>query len=395
MASNRPGAFQTRIDGKAMAEMRINAPVHYFNITSIVNSQYLSSDQQFYICFGGANLFEIDEFTHVDRQQLSVGSLCKVWSDRQGQMIRGKVSKISREGKDEWIQVDYGDNRMCKDLQRFSEDLCVITRDKWYYAKHKSQSEPQKESFLMKLIGPDPNLLTKCGIPCDARTILRIKTVMMYYNKQNTIPDFDVFVEETNLKATDDNFRHHYLHERQRIQNKDKQDIKTLEPGSSTIEDDHKDTDPTLKNERSTCTVILGDQLYPIGRFVRYDAANPGFESLAEEILFNDEANISSQRFNRHLAKAKKILTERFLIMSSTADDIKFGIEQFQSISVSHIICIIIYIEESEYSRAFTLSCLLLQSTDSRADSEIKMKNHCDNFYWFGRYVFEAIEYFG
>eukprot|EP01083_Nonionella_stella_P190668 706103_1 len=81
--------------------------------------------------------------------------------------------------------------------------------------------------------------------------------------------------------------------------------------------------------------------------------------------------------------------------MSSTADDFKFGIEQFQSISVSHIICIIIYIEESEYSRAFTLSCLLLQSTDSRADSEIKMKNHCDNFYWFGRYVFEAIEYFG
>eukprot|EP01083_Nonionella_stella_P276888 941268_1 len=114
-----------------------------------------------------------------------------------------------------------------------------------------------------------------------------------------------------------------------------------------------------------------------MGVFMRYDVDIPRFESLAEEIMFYDEANISNERFNTYLSKAKEIFTQNYLIMLATTDDISFGIEKYQSISMSHIICIIIYTQETEYSRAFTRSC-------ENTDSGIVIQNHCNNFYWFG-----------
>eukprot|EP01084_Bolivina_argentea_P274845 468595_1 len=121
---------------------------------------------------------------------------------------------------------------------------------------------------------------------------------------------------------------------------------------------------------------------YENGLMMRYDIMQPMYESFGEECIMNDEYNISAATFNKCLKKAQSIRKNIVMVASKTCRN--FGIRKFQTIDIRHIVAIIIYTDETGYAHALNRSYW--------SNNHI---SHTHNFYWFGRYLFESIEYFG
>eukprot|EP01084_Bolivina_argentea_P069955 127232_1 len=130
---------------------------------------------------------------------------------------------------------------------------------------------------------------------------------------------------------------------------------------------------------------------YETGNFIRYKSWLPRFQSLMEECTLNDIIRINKNTFSRYLSCAKKCHSKLACIVVATKDSKNYGIIKYAPIDVGHILALIIYTEEIIYSRLFTRSHLSLNCTDP----DIIIKNHCNNWYWFGKYLFETIEFFG
>eukprot|EP01083_Nonionella_stella_P210428 761818_1 len=377
IGSNTPIAFNNT-SNQIMAECKSDprgAALCAFNITSLLYPDGDAMDQDFYIFFGGACVIRPE--IHIDRQRLESGSKCRIFSRSQHKWSSGQIARVFADGEGEWLEVHYGNKTSSKDVRRWSEDLSVTMFDAWDDLLVHFRGDIDMESIkastdplLELLVG----ILKEYEINCHAELMFRIKTVFTYYKKTlNIIPDFDVFIKETKIinEMTNDNlcgFRKRY---------KEEIFIKIQDANRSTLE---------LRSENT-----LTDTLYDVGLFVRYEVNNPRFESLAEETMFNEVVNISNEQFNQHLIKAQQVYSERCFSMLATEDDFNFGIEKYQPISIAHIIAVIIHTKEPHYTRAFTRSCLLL----NRTDSDMVIQHHCKNFYWFGRYLFECIEYFG
>eukprot|EP01084_Bolivina_argentea_P314753 545200_1 len=95
----------------------------------------------------------------------------------------------------------------------------------------------------------------------------------------------------------------------------------------------------------------------------------------------NDTYNVSATTFNTYLEKAKSLIKN--VDMKSNKTSKKFGIKQHQLIDVRHILAIIHYTDETGYSHAL-----------NRSFWSSSVKSHSD-LYWFGRYLYESVEYFG
>eukprot|EP01084_Bolivina_argentea_P069956 127233_1 len=130
---------------------------------------------------------------------------------------------------------------------------------------------------------------------------------------------------------------------------------------------------------------------YETGHFIRYHVLCPRFESLIKECTLNDIWPINKIKFSEYLSNAQKCHDKISSIVVATNNCIEYGIVRYAPIDVAHILVLIIYTEEIYYSQCFTKSFLSLNCTDS----EIIIKAHCNNWYWFGRGIFEAIEFFG
>eukprot|EP01084_Bolivina_argentea_P098579 177154_1 len=390
-ASKQPIQMSTKVTNKVMMELKNSSaliPIHYFNLSSIIERPGVC------LFFGGK--FDMKQNNQSTRRLLKAGSECKIYSVSESKWFTGSVVRIFTDADGEWLEINYGDRH--KHVNRFSEDLLPIESEKWNgimwrycHEKYQSQSQTVKQNdpFLNVLVECKDNILKQCGIECHPKLKFLIKTTLAYYKtSKNIIPDFDTFIQETNIIKLDstiiDEFRVKYNGKRIRMQNKHIR-LTTVHSKSSSlfmIPSDYKHSKHTTNKQYKT---------YDVGVLIRYDVCNPRFESLAEEIMFNEVINISNERFNQYLVKAKEIYAENCLTMISTAYDSNFGIEKYESINISHIIAVIIHTEERSYSRAFVRSCLNLHKTSS----EIEIQNHCNNFYWFGRYIFECIEYFG
>eukprot|EP01083_Nonionella_stella_P210429 761820_1 len=347
-----------------------DTPLYCFNITSLVSTQQLETD--LYIFCGASDIsIQKEIHMHMNRDALGIGSECSTYSRSKREWYDGKVDKISVDDEGEWLHVQYYDGKEwnLKQIQRLSESLSVVKNDSWNDLLQHFSADPHTNygnNTLIKIM--HRSLLSKCK--CDVKSHpelrFRIKTVLAYYKLRNVIPDFDLFIKETKLIHLDniECFRKPYYSA-----------MKT----KAWFDVDNN----TLNNE--LC------ETFDVGIFMRYDVNDPRFESLAEETMFNEVINVSNQRFDEYLMKAKEIHNEKCFIMLSKSEDFNFGIERYEPISIAHITAIIIHTEEPNYAREFTRSYLLL----NRIDSNMVIQHHCNNFYWFGRYLFECVEYFG
>eukprot|EP01083_Nonionella_stella_P004798 13991_1 len=382
---NKPSAFNEP-HNKVMTECKSSARIDYVN-TYYLNVSALLSDHvpdnsnlehHMYIFFGGSCIIEKD--IHVDRQRLRKGSICRVYSKSKNKWFDGTIANVFIDDEGEWLDVHYAIESITntKDMKRLDDGLLVTIRDKWDDLLQFFRGDVDMKrinAFLKQFI----NILKEHTDEIGPKLIFRVKTILTYYKKTlNTIPDFDLFLTETDIT----NPRANHITGENLEQFRKRYD----EEMGKSLWRDHESND-TKTDKQDT----VADKLYDVGIFMRYDVNNPRFESLAEETMFNEVVNISNARFNQHMMKAKEVYDERCFIMLSSADDFSFGIEKYQPISISHIIAVIIHTEEPNYSRAFIRSCLLL----NHKDPDTVIQNHCNNFYWFGRYLFECIEYFG
>eukprot|EP01083_Nonionella_stella_P105404 303169_1 len=347
-----------------------------FNLTSFTDngkSRSRDPDHDLYVCLGASDI-RIGKEIHIDRRHaLYKGSQCQIYSQTKDTWYKGSIKDVSVDDEGEWLHVHYGMGFAKKEVRRQSAHLSVIMYDTWddllQYFRGDSDVDRIKESnaSLLKRLTKS---LDGYGVICDAELRFRIQTVLTYYKKSlNIIPDFDVFIKETRImdRICNDN-----LH-RFRTQYKNDINRKNIYRSLDALED------------------RLRHRSYDVGVFMRYEVHNPRFESLVEEAMFNEVMNITHQRLDEYLAMAKEIHSEKCFVMLSNADDFNFGIERSQPISISHILAIIIHTEQPNYAQEFTRSCLLLNHTCSK----MVVQHHCNNFYWFGRLLFECIEYFG
>eukprot|EP01084_Bolivina_argentea_P223319 377873_1 len=136
------------------------------------------------------------------------------------------------------------------------------------------------------------------------------------------------------------------------------------------------------------------DGIYPqyqSGVSIRYNVLKPKYASLVEEITMNSIMRIQRQTFNDLLKQAQiiyaRLKQENKIEITAVSEEHNkyFGIESNQLISVSHLVVVLIYAEKVRFARKFNEAYRYWQDTNV----------FCENFYWFGRYLYEAVRFFG
>eukprot|EP01084_Bolivina_argentea_P181176 312941_1 len=238
----------------------------------------------------------------------------------------------------------------------------------------------------------------------DKQSALRIRTVLSYFDLTKClIPHFKKFIQRagiskytSSINMFEEEIMKCYETQREIAQNKLnnllKKSIKKIQV-QATITTNYnalsidEEKDDSKKNNYSLSEAMT----YETGIMMPYTSMLPRFQSLADESIFNDVFQITSTKFNNYLSKAKELHRQICLVNCSTETNQQYGIQRFDHIGINHVFIIILYCEAKDYSQAFVKSYLLLNN----CDKEIVRRTHVNNFYWFGRYLFESIEYFG
>ena len=135
---------------------------------------------------------------------------------------------------------------------------------------------------------------------------------------------------------------------------------------------------------------------YGFGQEIKYHEHDAHYKSLKEEITQNPIHSISETAWNDTLAKAMyyvdcpKIQEE----YTSNRHDIKYGVEmEGQPISVMNVVAILLYCNYDALQAEFSRTFRGLSNGDE--EFELVVTRHCENFYWFGRSLFIAINFHG
>ena len=89
-------------------------------------------------------------------------------------------------------------------------------------------------------------------------------------------------------------------------------------------------------------------------------------------------------RFYTILVSAQSADTAYTRVAHTGSDE--YGIDLHQPLGVQHIMALLLYAQEPLYAQLFRDSYFI----DARNREEL-MRKHCGNFYWFGRFLYEAI----
>lgn len=151
------------------------------------------------------------------------------------------------------------------------------------------------------------------------------------------------------------------------------------------IDDDTKDDDDNddIMNEEYA--------LHLKGSFMDYKYLNgPKYKTFKDEIMFNDKFNLNEKDFNRILNKVIKIREEAIkynIISYSDCNGIFDGILINEIMGIEHFLAIYCYCSIDNYQKPFSFSY--------RISTKNNKKQHLTNFYYFGRFLYCAINYFG
>lgn len=125
---------------------------------------------------------------------------------------------------------------------------------------------------------------------------------------------------------------------------------------------------------------------YGFGEQIKYHRESPGFENFKKELLENGIHPIKESAWTDTLEKAKKFAKSKSVQKKYRAlkSDKKYGIKKGQVIGIENIIAIILYCNFDFLQAAFSKT--FRRTGDADTPESIRQR-HCDNFYWFGRYV--------
>eukprot|EP01083_Nonionella_stella_P318545 1164958_1 len=129
---------------------------------------------------------------------------------------------------------------------------------------------------------------------------------------------------------------------------------------------------------------------YKLGKLFRYIVLRPKYYSLLKEICLNDIHPLSFSKWELQiLPEVMKQYIENIngpnSIFSNDTDK-RFGIETNEPLGIQHLVAIFLFIDAryTEYQSGLSRSYWLFSEAV-----------HCNNFYWTGRYLYEAVQFYG
>merc|ERR1712176_514786 len=132
---------------------------------------------------------------------------------------------------------------------------------------------------------------------------------------------------------------------------------------------------------------------YNTGVYIKYHTLKPLYQNLFDEVVRNDDCEVTDEQFNSELIAAKLFSKTKHVINEWRAwkTDKRYGIKVNEPMHIEHILCAKFYCNYSKLCEQFRRS--YRGSVDS-TDDDI-MRKHCNNHYWFGRFLTTAIEFWG
>eukprot|EP01083_Nonionella_stella_P152353 488208_1 len=133
---------------------------------------------------------------------------------------------------------------------------------------------------------------------------------------------------------------------------------------------------------------------FSIGTYMQYHALAPLYQNLYQESTHNQSYNIASHQFKSDLDEIQQFMRTDNKILDLTAwkTDAKYGITKGDALRIEHILCIKLYCNYSALCTAFRKS---FRKIDYEDTDSIIIRRHTDDFYWFGRFLTNAIEFYG
>eukprot|EP01083_Nonionella_stella_P269388 911391_1 len=133
---------------------------------------------------------------------------------------------------------------------------------------------------------------------------------------------------------------------------------------------------------------------YNSGVYMEYHALNPLYQNLFDEIVENEQPEIVVTQFCNALSIAKKSQKAHATSNKWRAckTDLKYGIQVNEPLHIEHVLCVRFYCKYPNYCDKFRDSYRMIYVGDTKDDI---IRRHCNNFYWFGRFLTAAIEFWG
>eukprot|EP01084_Bolivina_argentea_P141518 248672_1 len=340
---------------------------------------------------------------HSDNKKVTIGKLRDVYSAIKN-LDEQMMSDLHKDKETQQLLLLYNAVKS-KIKQNQDTDVSPLTREEsilndsvymqsgnWVskaWKKYHKQSIQHYQDTMASLLLQNSRMHSQFS----KQTELKIKTVLAYYDlNKNIIPEFDVLIKETEMKINDMQLKQTYNGVRAEIiAEKEHRAMRMkliLKQFSVSTSNSGSVMTPSRVEEHKSNLINDNHVIYDNGQFMRYESLEPMYESLAEECIMNTAYNITASTFNKLLSKANRIHNKINLIARISSK--KYGISQYEPIRIQHIMAIIMYIDETQYSQALSKSYLL-----NNVDKELIIQFHANNFYFFGRYLFEAIEFFG
>eukprot|EP01084_Bolivina_argentea_P284190 486953_1 len=132
---------------------------------------------------------------------------------------------------------------------------------------------------------------------------------------------------------------------------------------------------------------------YSTGVFMQYDALTPLHINIKEEVTENNILSIPPDIFEDAIITSKNFIktTKAQKFIANESDEF-YGIKKDDSIHIEHCISINIYCSKSDLCTEFRKSYRAQNKNDTKNDI---INRHCANFYWLGRNIYSAIQFYG
>eukprot|EP01083_Nonionella_stella_P279631 951219_1 len=145
-----------------------------------------------------------------------------------------------------------------------------------------------------------------------------------------------------------------------------------------------------IQDQHMSSTVIP----YSTGVYMEYYTLKPLYQNLYDEIVGNPGCQIKEHQFFSELAVSQIFLktNNRVNAWRAWRTDSKYGIKVNEPMHIEHVLCIKFYCNYSNHCEKFRRSYRKMDVSDTKDDI---IRRHCNNYYWFGRFLTTAIEFWG
>ena len=144
------------------------------------------------------------------------------------------------------------------------------------------------------------------------------------------------------------------------------------------------------------CKVVDDETYYEygFGHQIKYHEREPRFQYLKAELIGNEVHAITEDVWSRTLMKALTYWDTEYVQQNYRANrnEDRYGVVEDEAIGIECILAILFYCNFDELQRDFCRTFRKMKEGDTAADI---IRRHCDNFYWFGRALFVAINFYG